>query len=491
MELDKTPEQDWSSPWLKHVHRRVRRWCAAGVGTSWVVAVSGGSDSVGLLRALYRLAPELGLSLSVAHLDHGVRGEAARADALFVQELAASLGLPFDLGHWQPARTGHFEADARKARYSWLQEAACARGASVVAVGHTLDDQAETILHRIVRGTSLHGLSGMPSRRQLGTEPAITLVRPLLSVSRSSIREGLAALGQAHRDDLSNADLSRTRARIRHDLLPRLACEYNSRVAEALVRLGKLSAAAKRTMEDHLLELGHSVIRSVSHDRAELRRDCLHQLPLFLRVEVLRRVWKQAGWPEASMSARRWHRLASLAGNQELSHLPLGGGIELTTTGACGQPPHGFVLNRAGASKPLPCRPPETAVLPLEVPGSVPWEGARIEAVLDPELLRDETIDLDRVIQPLRVRAPVPGDRFEPLGMGGKSTPLSDFFRSRKVSRDERARIALLCDEIGIVWVVGHRIAERVKVTEQTRRAMGLRKEPAQKSAECGTQNVE
>ena len=155
-----SPEGPWPAAWLEPVRRRVRRWCARGAGTAWVVAVSGGSDSVGLLRVLHALAPELGLTLSVAHLDHGARGEASRADAAFVEDLAGSLGLPFDLGRWQPTRAGHFEADARRARYDWLLATARARGATAVAVGHTLDDQAETILHRIVRGTGLRGLVG-------------------------------------------------------------------------------------------------------------------------------------------------------------------------------------------------------------------------------------------------------------------------------------------------------------------------------------------
>jgi tRNA(Ile)-lysidine synthase len=438
-----------------------------------------------LLRVLHRLAPELGLRLSVAHLDHGVRGVEARGDALFVEELAGSLGLPVDLGQWQPAGPGHFEADARRARYSWLVEIAHTRGASVVAVGHTLDDQAETILHRIVRGTGLRGLSGIPWRRGLGTEPTVTLVRPLLSVSRHAIRESLATLGQTYRDDLSNADLSRTRSRIRHDLLPRLGREYNPRVAEALIRLGTLAAASQRAMEDHLRELGDAATLSITQERVVLRRDRLLQIPLFLRAEVLRRVWKQAGWPEAGMSAKRWRRLASVAGSQRVTRLPLGGGILLTTTGACGQPANEFVLGRKGGITVGFCWPAENAVLPLGVPGSVSWEGTRIETVLDPDLPRDETIDLDRVVLPLRVRAPLPGDRFVPLGMRGKSTPLNDFFRGRKVSRDERTRTALLCDQIGIVWVVGQRIAERVKQTEQTSRTLGLRWEPCGANAEC------
>ena len=215
------------------------------MGDTWVVAVSGGGDSVGLLRLLHQLGPSAGLRLSVAHLDHGVRGEAAREDAAFVAGLAASLGLPFDLGRWQPSRPGHFESDARRARYDWLAEVARSRGAGVVAVGHTRDDQAETILHRILRGTGPRR-AGRHARDagRLAEDPEIELVRPLLDVSREQIRDYLQALGQPCREDASNADITRTRARIRHDLLPKLAAEYNPKVAEALVRLGELAAAS-------------------------------------------------------------------------------------------------------------------------------------------------------------------------------------------------------------------------------------------------------
>src|SRR5262249_24315970 len=149
-------------------------------------AVSGGSDSVGLLRVLAALGPGLGLTLSVAHLDHGIRGAAARADADFVAGLAEALGLPLDRGQWQPDRSSHFEANARRARYAWLAEVARRREATAVAVGHTRDDQAETILHRIVRGTGLRGLAGIPPRRPLAE--GLTLVRPLLKVGRDEIR---------------------------------------------------------------------------------------------------------------------------------------------------------------------------------------------------------------------------------------------------------------------------------------------------------------
>lgn len=470
MARDESREDPWSAPWIEPVRHRLKRWCARGTGTAWVVAVSGGSDSVGLLRVLHALAPELGLTLTVAHLDHGARGEASRADATFVEALAGSLGLPFDLGRWQPARTGHFEADARQARYAWLLATAHARGASAVAVGHTLDDQAETILHRIVRGTGLRGLSGMPARRGLGNGPAVSLVRPLLSVSREDIRAALESLGQAYREDTSNTDLARTRARIRHDLLPRLADEYNPRVAEALVRLGSLAHASERALEERLLELERGAIVSLDHDRIELRRDRLVLLPVFLRAELLRRAWREAGWPEAGMSAERWRRLAHLATARPDTRVAVGVGIEIATIG------DHVLLRRTVRGSIAPQGDLVLEEMPIEVPGTIVWRESVIETVLEPDAPRDETVDMDLLVRPLRVRAPVPGDRFRPLGMGGRSTPLNDFFRGRKVPYEERARTPLLCDQLGIVWVVGHRIADRVKVTDQTSRILGLRR---------------
>ncbi len=389
MEHDKPRDQDWSPAWLERVRRRTHRWCATGAGTTWVVAVSGGGDSVGLVRALHRLAPELGLTLSVAHLDHGTRGAAAQADAAFVQALAGSLGLPVDLGQWRPTRAGHFEADARRARYSWLLEVAAARGASAIAVGHTRDDQAETILHRIIRGTGLRGLAGMPSQRVLSCDPPVTLIRPLLSVSRQAIRTSLGLLGQGYREDASNVDQARTRARIRHDLLPRLAREYNPRVAEAIVRLGMLAIASELAMERHLIELEHDVTRLLSGDLIELRRDRLLQSPIFLRAEVLRRVWRQAGWPEAGMSAKRWRRLALLARSRAITRRAIGGGIELTTTGPLGVPPDHFVLRRIGENGSSSGRPSPIGQISMEVPGYVSWGTGKITTVLEPGAPRD------------------------------------------------------------------------------------------------------
>ena len=459
-------------PWIDRVERRLARWCAQGLEKSWVVAVSGGGDSVGMLRVLHQLAVPVGLRLSVAHLDHGVRGEEARADAAFVAALAGSLGLPFVLGAWKPARKSHFESDARLARYDWLTDVARVRGAAVIAVGHTLDDQAETILHRIVRGTGLRGLAGMPSRRVLSSSPRLTLVRPLLGVSRHDVRDFLAARKQTFREDESNGDLSRTRARIRHDLLPKLAADYNPKIALALVRLGSLAARFERAMEADLHDVERSAVITQTPDCIVLKHGYLLSIPLFQRAEVLRRVWRKAGWPESSMSATRWRRLAALVDMDEIPKVDIGARVEVSTE-------RFFLVLRRRAAPSAPSTASDIVrPISLAVPGltAVAWAGGAIEALVDsgPETRIDETMDLDQISLPVIVRTAVAGDRFDPLGMGGQSMPLADFFRGRHVGRTDRARVPLVYDQNGIIWVVGHRIADRVKVSEKTRRTLGL-----------------
>jgi len=453
--------------WPERVERRAGRWAASGLGAAWVVAVSGGGDSVGLLRVLHAAAPRLGLTLSVAHLDHGVRGEAARADAAFVDDLARSLGLPFDLGHWRPTRPGHFEADARRARYAWLAGVARSRGANAAAAGHTRDDQAETVLHRAIRGTGVGGLAGIPARRPIGD--GVTLVRPLLDVSRGEIRDHLARLNQPYRDDASNADPSRTRARLRHDLLPKLAAEYNPKVAEALVRLARLASASDRAFRARAAGAGRdAALPAGAGGELAFSRERLAGLPAALRAEVLRLAWRGAGWPEGGMGSERWRRLARLAGRDRAGRFDVGGGVEAVTG------PSVFALRRPVATETPPLEP-----VPLGVPGSAAWPGGRVVLTLDPDAPRDESIDLDRVVPPLEVRGPAPGDRFNPLGMPGRETPLNDFFRGRRVAPAERAQTPLVVDGLGVVWVVGHRIADRVSLTGATTRRAGLRWEPA------------
>ncbi|HTV82403.1 MAG TPA: tRNA lysidine(34) synthetase TilS [Acidobacteriaceae bacterium] len=211
-------------------------------GMRVVVAVSGGADSVGLLRALGQAAPEMGLALSVAHLHHGIRGAEADADEQFVTELADRLGLPLNRRRVNAPTTAKtekktLEEAARHLRYAWFRELLAQGRADAVATAHTLDDQAETVLHRLIRGAWTEGLGGI---HPVVACPGGAVLRPFLKTSRAEILAWLRVTGQPWREDASNQDPAFTRSRIRHELLPQLA-EFNPRIAEQLARLATIA----------------------------------------------------------------------------------------------------------------------------------------------------------------------------------------------------------------------------------------------------------
>ncbi len=225
-----------------------------------LIAVSGGADSVALLRAVAALKRECGGpgAVYVAHLNHGLRGEAADADEGWVEALCQEMGLAVSVGRADVGELANqagdgWEAAARLARYDFLRTMAEQIGARFVATAHTADDQVETVLHHILRGTGLAGLAGIPPTRPLS--PSVTLVRPLLRTTRGEIVEYLKVLKQNYRSDASNADVSYTRNRIRQVLLPLIRDRFNSEVDAALLRLAGQASEAQHWLGGHAQEL--------------------------------------------------------------------------------------------------------------------------------------------------------------------------------------------------------------------------------------------
>jgi tRNA(Ile)-lysidine synthase len=222
-------------------------------GARVAVAVSGGADSVCLLHALFELAPRWNLHLTVIHVEHGIRGEASRADADFVRDLAAGLGLPFlcrtaDV----PAIADNLEQAGRRIRHEFYRELITAGTVDRVATGHTRNDQAETVLYRILRGSGVSGLAGI---RPVTSEG---VVRPLISVWRRDVETWLRNRHIAWREDETNADLSYARNQIRHQLLPLLRADYNPRIDETLARMATLAADDEQYWEGQVGDLPHT-----------------------------------------------------------------------------------------------------------------------------------------------------------------------------------------------------------------------------------------
>ena len=277
-----------------------------------VVAVSGGADSVALLRAMNVLRDQGAGRLLVGHLNHQLRGLESEQDEVFVRQTAASLNCPCFVGYAErlPAdAVDGLEAAARDARYQFLRELADREGARYVALGHTFDDQAETILHRIVRGTGIAGLAGMQTARRLSE--LTTLVRPLLAVHREQLRDYLRECGHTYREDSSNSEQQFTRNRIRHDLIPRLESQYNAKVGEALVRLGKYADQVQQIIEELVDNLSEQHVQETADGVSVNCSPVAHQ-PQHIRCEMLIAIWKRLGWPLQAMSGQKWEEVASL-----------------------------------------------------------------------------------------------------------------------------------------------------------------------------------
>ncbi len=303
------------------------------IGKSVLVAVSGGADSVALLRGLVQLQPALNLTLRAAHLNHQLRGSDADADAAWVRSLCERFNVPCDIETVpvrelaERTRRG-LEETARDARYDFLRSAAERHHCDDVATAHTADDQAETVLHHILRGTGLTGLRGMEWSRCLDESsppPKLPrLIRPMLSTWRIDIEQFLGELGQDFRQDATNQDVSLTRNRLRHELLPQLEREFNPRVREHLCQLAEQAAdcdAVLRIAADALLQ---TVSLDQSDNIVRLRCDELAKATRPLVRELFVRVWQQQQWLRLSMTYSHWDRLADLVHSEPPTaiHLP-------------------------------------------------------------------------------------------------------------------------------------------------------------------------
>ena len=282
-------------------------------GSRVVVAVSGGPDSVALLTGWHLLARSRGDELHVAHFDHRLRDDSAD-DAESVALLAQDLALPRHFGHAETplreAAGASLERIAREARYAFLSRTAKRLDARFVATGHTADDQAETVLHHIVRGTGLHGLRGIPPQRPL--DAALHVIRPMLRIQRATILRFLAAIDRPARRDPSNDDRSFTRNRIRHELLPLLQERFNPRVVESLARLADIAdrtSATIRALADRLLD--ESLVEATA-DEVQFDLGALGTAEPLLVAEVVRAWFERTGWPRRRLGHAELDRIVRL-----------------------------------------------------------------------------------------------------------------------------------------------------------------------------------
>lgn len=274
-----------------------------------LAAVSGGADSVALLHLFMESLPPEG-RLAVAHVNHGLRGADSDADAAFVRSLATEYHLPYFEHQLDTGTTTLSENSARNQRYDFLVQQAEQIGFRYLATAHTADDQTETILHRILRGTGLAGLAGIASLRPMS--PAVTLLRPLLHVRRNTILTYLESHGKTYRDDKTNFENQFTRNRIRNELLPMLRKDFNPQIDEAVCRLAALAAEHESVLSELLDGLLETALLEQLPDRVVLDVLPLQRCALPVLREVLVRLWKRQNFPQRDMDYPHWSALAEL-----------------------------------------------------------------------------------------------------------------------------------------------------------------------------------
>ena len=310
-----------SHPMLAHrssfenqLDQNLKRLSVAGQGV--LLAVSGGRDSMALLHGMVRLRSVSEIpQIVVAHLDHGLRGDAGRHDAELVRSVCISLDVPAvvagcEAGQLALASRGSLEEAARTARYEFLQTTAQQHGTPLIATAHHAADQAETVLHNILRGTGLRGLRGIPERRRLSD--SVELIRPMLTIQDDAIKEYVQQHSIAFASDTTNNDSRFTRNRIRHELLPLLTTEFNPGVQNSIVRLAEqtqellqsLDAVAESLLAEAVLE------RTPEHCRLDVRKLTQQAQPVVRHALTV--LWIQQDWSRKDMSRDHWHRLAAM-----------------------------------------------------------------------------------------------------------------------------------------------------------------------------------
>ena len=479
---------------VRRVRDEVKRALhAAGFseGKKLVAAVSGGPDSLAMLHVLNGLSDEMKLELHGAHLDHGLRGESSVSDARFVAETFAGLGIACsvelrDVNAYRRRRRASLEHAAREVRYAFLGEVAGAQGADAIAVAHTSDDQAETVIMHIIRGSGLTGLRGMEplAQRTIGGVDSVIL-RPFLGVSGAETRAYCTAVGLQPRDDETNRSPKMRRNRLRLDLIPRLE-EYNPAVRDALVRLSRSVAHDLRYLESNLDDVWGEAVQ-VGDGQVTIEKGVFLWLEPALQRHLLRRAAAVARGERADLEEAHVDRMIGLMEGAPGRTLDLPGGVFLTTSY------DQALLTRTGQDpSPLPVL---GGPYRLKVPGETQTGGWRVKATLvDPNAPQVESVHAQdsrvgaapgpeggtallsrRSLQGnLVVRARRPGDRFQPLGMAN-AKKLQDFMVDAKIPRHWRDRIPLVVTDRGVAWVAGWRVAEWAKVIERKEWRLQLR----------------
>ncbi|MET0516214.1 MAG: tRNA lysidine(34) synthetase TilS [Nitrospiraceae bacterium] len=449
----------------------IRRRALFSPGDSILVAVSGGPDSVALLSVLHELRPAWNLTLSVIHINYGLRGRESDADAAFVQRLCDELAVPCVMRRGDSVRqkepgAGSLQERAREIRYSIVRRMAGESGIKRVALGHSADDQAETVLMWLLRGSGLAGLAGMPAMREG------LFIRPLLTIPRADILSYLRTLNREYRTDASNGNPIYFRNKLRHGLVP-----YMKAIAPSLVRVisrqSEIVGEEDAFMEQMVTDLLPSIVAE-RDEHVRLARAPFLNVPLALQRRIIRRVLSRLDGRGRMPRFTTVEAIVRQVVMNQAGSRCSARGVEVFHEGES---------IRIGKSclRPIERNSSVQECICPEIPGMMVWPptGERIQLrVVDEHearntaQLRDKhmmILDGATFTLPLRLRSWKPGDRISPFGMKGRHKKVQDLFTDLKVTQSVRRNTPILVAPEGILWVVGFRPDGRFVMNPSTR----------------------
>ncbi len=449
---------------VERIEKTIEKYGMLSKGMRVGVGVSGGVDSMVLLRVLFELKEKWALELFVCHLNHNLRGEESLRDARFVEEVAGRYGLEFLLKTLPAGAKPHgvsLQSWARQERLKFFEEAVRKHSLDRVALGHNMDDNAETMLMRFLMGTSLEGLKGIEPVR----EP---FIRPLIETGREEIEKYAETHSVEYVEDSTNRSTKYLRNRIRLELLPYLKERYNPSVVETLSRLSAVLRRDARYLESRATEL-FGKLAEVEEDGVSFEREELLEVDDALLTRLFMRATEVFGaCRELMESAQAEQFIEAIRGKRPNLLIPLGGGLYLKRA-----------YDRLTITRRKPLEKTEPREVPLSVSGITPLEGTgyliKAEVVDRPRRLDEggfvAYFDYESLPQPLVVRTFRAGDRIQPLGMKG-TKKLKDLFIDEKVPLEERRKIPLLVADGRIIWVAGIRQSELFRVGKDTKRVL-------------------
>lgn len=445
---------------------------------SVVIGVSGGSDSVALLHILIALAPSFSLRLGVAHLNHGLRRNHSDKEAEFVAQIAERLDLPCylhkeDVRKFQRQNRLSLEEAARRVRYAFLYQVASINKYNKIALGHHSDDNAELVLMNLFRGSGPLGLSGIPPMRDE------KIIRPLIESNRSEILEFLNQNRLEYISDPSNRDTKYLRNRVRHNLIPMLQTSYNPKISETLNRLSSIIRSEEEWIEDVIRPFFEKSILTVRDDSMTFSIPMLNQLHTATQRRIIRKAVAKIKGDLRRISFAQIGSVINL-----LKKGPIYGKLDLSDRIRIQR--NGDILSITREKKTLRdldaiSETSEPLIFEYQITKPDPFFIKEIGAVVEFTEMGMENMpnyhdagqytgffDKDSLNFPMVLRNFRPGDAFTPLGMMG-TQKLKKFFIDKKVPRNERMKCPILLSRGKIIWVVGYRIDESVKLVPSTR----------------------